>query len=159
MPAVGWPCGFVFDAQGRTVNFLLADYNWALMLVALISGGLLGWPLLQRVQGGALTASEAVMLINRERAVMIDVSDEAVFEKAHAAGAKSAPLATLEGSKALPKKKTVPVIVLCPTGSRAPRAVAQLKKLGYESVHALSGGTAAWRQAGLPIEKLESQAA
>lgn len=141
------------------MNFLLADYNWALILVALISGGLLGWPLLQRVQGGALTATQAVLLINRERAVLIDVSDEAAFVKGHAAGAKSVPLSALEGSKALPKKKNVPVIVLCPTGSRAPRAVAMLKKLGYEQVHALSGGTAAWRQAGLPVEKMESQAA
>ncbi len=129
------------------------------MLVALISGGLLGWPLLQRAQSNTITATQAVMLINREHAVLIDISDESSFNQAHAAGAKNAPLLTLESSKALPKKKSLPVIVLCPTGSRAPRAVVLLKKLGHDHVHTLSGGTKAWREAGLPIEKLERQVA
>jgi len=33
------------------------------------------------------------------------------------------------------------------------RAVATLKKLGYENSHVLAGGLAAWREANLPIEK------
>lgn len=141
------------------MNFLLADYNWALMLVALISGGLLMRPLLQRAQSNALTPTQAVMMINREHAVLIDISDESAFNQAHAAGAKNIPLPTLESSKALPKKKSAPVIVLCATGNRAPRALALLKKLGYDKVHTLSGGTKAWREAGLPIDKLERQLA
>lgn len=136
------------------MNFLLENYNWALLLAALASGTLLAWPMLQRARGGSLTSSQAVMLINRERAVMIDIRDAAEFAAGHAAGAKNVPLAQLESSNALPKKKTQPVIVLCATGTRAPRGVAILKKLGFENSHALSGGTSAWREAGLPIEKL-----
>ncbi len=140
------------------MNFLLENYNWALLLAALVSGGLLLWPSLQRARGGSLTSTEAVMLINRERAVLIDVSDEAEFAAGHAAGAKNVPLAKLESSNALPKKKNLPVIVLCPSGARAVRGVAILKKLGFENSHALSGGTSAWRQAGLPIERLQQAA-
>ena len=147
------------DVKGRTVNFLLENYNWAWALAALASGTLLGLPALRKAQGGELTPSQAVMLINREKAVLIDISDAEQFAQAHAAGALNVPMAHLETSTALPKKKTVPLIVLCPTGSRSARAVATIKKLGFENCQALSGGTQAWRQAGLPIEKLEKQPA
>ena len=34
-----------------------------------------------------------------------------------------------------------------------PRAVALLKRAGYENVHSLAGGLAAWRESNLPVEK------
>ena len=37
--------------------------------------------------------------------------------------------------------------------ARATRAVAILKKLGFEHAQALAGGLAAWREANLPVEK------
>ena len=141
------------------MNFLLENYNWAWALTALASGTMLGLPALRKAQGGELTPTQAVMLINREKGVLIDISDAGEFSRAHAAGALNVPLAQLETSTALPKKKTLPLIVLCPTGARSVRAVATLKKLGFENCQALSGGTQAWRQAGLPIEKFEKQPA
>ena len=51
------------------------------------------------------------------------------------------------------RAKALPLVVVCPTGTRAGRAVATLKKLGFENARALAGGTAAWREANLPIEK------
>jgi rhodanese-related sulfurtransferase len=59
----------------------------------------------------------------------------------------------LESSKDLPSNKALPVVVLCPTGARAGRAAATLRKLGYANARAMAGGTAAWREAGLPVEK------
>jgi rhodanese-related sulfurtransferase len=128
---------------------------WYLFVTALASGGLLLWPTLSRnVSGGAkVSASEAVMLINREKAVLIDVSEPAEYAAAHASGSKNVPLGGLEASNALPKNKALPLVVLCPTGARASRAVAILRKLGYENSRALAGGVAAWREANLPIEK------
>ena len=70
--------------------------NWYLILAALISGGLLAWPMLRR-GGAALSPAQAVQLINRERASLIDVRDADEYAKGHAAGAKNLPLATLEG--------------------------------------------------------------
>ena len=128
--------------------------NWFLFVAALASGGLLLWPALSRNMGSAkVSATEAVMLINREKAVLIDVSEPAEYAAGHAAGAKNVPLAGLESSSDLPKNKALPLVVLCPTGARASRAVAILRKLGYENSRALAGGVAAWREANLPIEK------
>jgi rhodanese-related sulfurtransferase len=47
----------------------------------------------------------------------------------------------------------LPVVVLCPSGTRASRAVAILRKLGYENSRAIAGGLSAWREANLPVEK------
>jgi rhodanese-related sulfurtransferase len=128
--------------------------NWYLFVTALVSGGLLLWPMLAGGMGGArVTASDAVRLINREKAVLIDISEPAEFAAGHPVGARSVPLAGLETSRDLPKNKSLPLVVVCPTGARAPRAVAVLKKLGFENTTALAGGLAAWRAANLPTEK------
>ena len=128
--------------------------NWYLFAVALVSGGMLLWPTLTGGIGGdRVSAADAVRLINREKAVLIDISDPAEYAAGHAVGAKSVPLASLETSRELPKNKSLPVVVVCPTGTRAPRAVAVLKKLGFANSTALAGGLAAWRAANLPTEK------
>jgi rhodanese-related sulfurtransferase len=128
--------------------------NWFLILAAVVSGGLLLWPVLQRgVSGPRLSPQEAVMLINREKAQLIDVSEPAEFAAGHAAGARNVPFERLESATDLPKNKTLPLVVLCPSGARASRAVAILHKLGYENSRALAGGLNAWREANLPVEK------
>ena len=131
--------------------------NWYLFAAAIASGTLLLMPMLSQAGGGGrVSAADAVQLINREKGVLIDVSEPDEYAAAHAVGAKNAPLATLETSRELPKNKTLPLVVVCPTGSRAPRAIAVLKKLGYENARVLAGGLAAWRAANLPIEKAAS---
>lgn len=137
------------------MNFLhfLLDH-WYLVLAAVSSGALLLWPVLSRgTHGGKVTPAEAVRLINREKAVLIDVSEPAEFAAAHAAGSRSIPLTGLESASNLPKNKALPLVVVCPSGSRAVRAVATLRKLGFENASALAGGLAAWREANLPVEK------
>lgn len=96
----------------------------------------------------------AVQLINRERAVVIDVCDPAEYTAEHVGGAKDIPLAELEAK--LPttvKNKATPLVLVCASGMRAGRAVAVAHKLGYDKADALSGGLKAWREANLPIEK------
>jgi rhodanese-related sulfurtransferase len=134
------------------VKFLLD--NWYLILAALTSGGLLLWPALQR-RGGSnrVSVPEAVRLINREKAVLIDVSEPAEFAAGHATQARNIPFGSLEGSRALPSNKALPLLLMCPTGARAQRAVATLRKLGYEKAMAVIGGLDAWREAQLPVEK------
>ena len=135
-----------------TANFLIQ--NWYLFAMAIVSGGLLAWPVIAGAGGGAkVSAADAVRLINREKAVLIDVSEPAEFAAAHPVGARSVPLAGLEASRDLPKNKSLPVVVVCPTGSRAPRAVAVLKKLGFQNAQVLAGGLSGWRAANLPVEK------
>lgn len=133
-------------------EFLIA--NWYLVLMAVVSGLLLMLPQLRgRVGAGSVGTAEAVRLINREKAVLIDVSEPAEYAAGHAAGARSVPLGSIESSKNLPGNKTLPLVVVCPTGSRASRAVGAFRKLGFQDVRTLGGGLAAWREANLPVEK------
>ncbi|WKB52054.1 rhodanese-like domain-containing protein [Eleftheria terrae] len=129
--------------------------NWYLVLAAFVSGGLLVWPALTRgSRAGGVTPAQAVMMINREKAVVVDVSEPREYAAGHVAGSRNVPLANLESAgKELPSNKALPLILVCATGARASRAVATLKKLGYQNVQPLGGGLAAWREANLPIEK------
>jgi rhodanese-related sulfurtransferase len=135
------------------VKFLID--NWMLIGIALASGGLLLWPLISSgMTAGSLSATGAVQLINRDRAVVIDVSETEEFATGHVAGAKNLPLNQLE--EKLPnavKNKALPLILVCPTGARASRAVAMAKKLGYEQAQCLAGGLKSWKEANLPLEK------
>ncbi len=134
--------------------------NWPLILLAFVSGGMLLWPMIKGNVGGSgsVGTSEAVRQINREKAVLIDICEPAEYAAGHAVGARNVPLGQLEGSKLLPTNKTLPVLVMCATGSRSSRAAAQLRKAGYEKAVAVSGGNAAWRDAQLPMEKGEKGA-
>ena len=128
--------------------------NWTLVLVALASGGMLLWPALQGVAQAGLSPAGAVNLINRERAVVVDVSEGAEFAAGHVVGAKNIPLGQLEEKLAAAvKNKTVPLILVCQTGARSGRALAIAKKLGYQQAQSLGGGLGAWKTANLPIEK------
>ena len=134
------------------MDFLLA--NWMLILVALVSGGMLLAPMLQGGGAGGLTPAGAVQLINREKAVVIDVCEPGEFAAGHVTGARSIPLAELEAK--LPgavKNKATPLVLVCASGMRSGRAVALAKKLGYENAQSLAGGMKSWRDANLPIEK------
>ena len=126
-----------------------------LISIAIASGGMLFWPLVAGgMNAGALNAAGAVQLINRERAVVIDVCEPAEFAAGHVGGAKNIPLADLEAK--LPgavKNKALPLILVCASGARSGRAVAIAKKLGYEQAQSLGGGLKAWKEANLPVEK------
>jgi rhodanese-related sulfurtransferase len=131
--------------------------NWVLIVVAFGSGAMLLWPAIKGGSlggGGSLNANGAVLLMNREKAVVVDVSEPAEFAAGHIAGSKNLPFGELQAKlEGAVKNKQLPVILVCPTGARASRLVGAAKKLGYGHVQALSGGLKAWREAGLPLEK------
>jgi rhodanese-related sulfurtransferase len=134
------------------IDFLVK--NWMLVLLAFVSGGLLLWPTVKgRTGATSVGTDEAVRLINREKAVMIDVSEPAEHAAGHPGGARSIPFGQIEGSKELPSNKALPLVLVCPTGARSGKAAALLRKAGYEKAVSLAGGFAAWRQANLPVEK------
>ncbi len=128
--------------------------NWMLLSVALASASLLFWPVLKGATGGSLTAQGAVQLINREKAVVIDVCEANEFVAGHVGGAKNIPLNQLEERlTTVVKNKALPVILVCQSGARSNRAVAIAKKLGYEQAQSLAGGLTAWKAVSLPVEK------
>lgn len=139
--------------KGLPVSFFIE--NWTLLLLALVSGGMLLWPVLSGTAGaGSLNATQAVQLINREKAAVVDVCSPDEFAAGHVGGAKNVPLGELEAKlPGLVKNKATPVILVCASGMRSRRAVAIAKKLGYDNAHSLTGGMGAWRAASLPVEK------
>jgi rhodanese-related sulfurtransferase len=133
------------------VNFLIE--NWLLIAAALVSGGLLLWPSVRGgVTGGGVSPAEAVRLINREKAVVIDVCEVSEFAAGHVVGSRNVPLTQLATSKDLPSNKKLPLIVVCASGMRSQKASAALIKMGYEQTQVLAGGLRAWREANLPVE-------
>jgi len=125
-----------------------------LISVALVSGSLLFLPLIQGAAGGGLSAAQVVHMINRDKAVVVDVCEAEEFAAGHVVGAKNLPLNQLEDKLAgVVKNKTLPLILVCQSGARSARALTIAKKLGYEQAQSLSGGLGAWRSANLPLEK------
>ncbi len=142
------------------LKFLLD--NWYLVLMAIVSGGLLLWTSVQQrggVGGGAALAvdtTEAVRMINREKALLVDVSEAADYAAGHAGGARHAPLSALDNAaavKALPTNKALPLLVTGARGVNLNRAAGMLRQAGYQSVRTVMGGTEGWRAAGLPVER------
>src|SRR5258708_33744137 len=89
------------------------------VLAAVVSGAILVWPLINRRLSGVpeVGALQAVQLLNRKDAVMIDVRETAEFNTGHAPNAKNIPLAQLDKRIAeLEKFKNRPAGVVCQTG-------------------------------------------
>jgi rhodanese-related sulfurtransferase len=136
------------------VKFVLNNI-W-LVLAAIVSGSILVWPLINRRLSGVpeVGALQAVQLLNRKDAVMIDVREPAEFNAGHAPNARNIPLAQLDKRIGeLEKFKNRPAVIVCQTGGRSHAATSALKKAGFTEVVVLAGGIGAWQQANMPVEK------
>jgi rhodanese-related sulfurtransferase len=99
-----------------------------------------------------LSPSELTALVNREDALVLDVSPTAEFEKGHIAGARGVPLGQLDPEhKLIAKAKDRPIVLVCRTGQASAQAAAKLVKAGFTRVHWLEGGLPAWQQVELPL--------
>ena len=137
-----------------TLQFL--ENNWPLILIMLVSGGMLLWPLI----GGRwspnreIGAMEATQLINRRNALMLDVREPKEYEGGRVPNAMHLPGSQLASRGQELKKLTGrPVIAYCDRGQRSRAAAAALAKLGFTEVYTLRGGLRAWSDAGLPVDK------
>jgi len=131
------------------------DNIW-LFMMALVSGALFIWPTISKRLTGAkeVSALEAVQLINRKDALVVDVRDPNEFKGGHITNSKNIPLGQLEAKlKELEKFKGRPILLLCQRGNRSATATGAFKKAGFADVVALAGGLSAWQQAGMPVEK------
>lgn len=121
-----------------------------LVAIAVSSGLMLLWPTIQRSRaGGSVSTAQAVQLINREDAIVVDVRPAGTFQSGHIPHSRNIPAAEIADKAAkLPKGK--PILVACDRGQIALGAAAKLRKAGVERVMVLEGGINAWTQAGLP---------
>lgn len=134
-----------------------SPFNMVLFGTAVVTGGMLVWPLFGRLGAGAVPqvgAFEAVNLINRRDALIVDVRDKADFAAGHLPNSRHLPLTELaERLGELDKFKARPLLVNCPPGAAAGKACAQFTQAGFKEVFVLRGGMSGWIEASLPVEK------
>ena len=135
-------------------QFIVAQ--WQLVLIFVLSGGMLLWPLIHRRVSGVGDAGtlQATQLINNEKAVTVDLRETKELTDGKLPGAVHIPLSQLkERVGELERFKERPLILYCARGQRSRAAGSVLGRAGFTKLFNLAGGHKAWKDAGLPLDK------
>jgi rhodanese-related sulfurtransferase len=127
--------------------------NTLLVLALMISFFVLIFTELRRKTSGlvAVDPTAAVSLINND-ATVIDLRNAESFSRGHIVNARNVPFDQFDAQlDKIAKFKSKPIVAVCDSGVSSNKAVATLRKSGFESVYGLKGGMIAWSQAGLPV--------
>lgn len=101
-----------------------------------------------------LDTHQAILLMNRQEPLILDVSTSKDFAEGHIIGAEHMPPSRLEaGNQGLMKAKQRPILLYCKNGQVSPQMATRLTKLGFEQVHVLKGGLTQWRTDNQPISR------
>jgi rhodanese-related sulfurtransferase len=95
-------------------------------------------------------------IVSGRKLHLLDVRTPREYAQAHVLGAFLAPLEDLKPddlAREMCVSEESPLYVLCQSGGRAKSAIAKLKQAGVSHCILVEGGTAAWMQAGLPVER------
>jgi rhodanese-related sulfurtransferase len=147
---------FYLFATGHLMPISFIQTNWMLILILVLSGGMLLWPLVQRRLSpmkdvGTLAATQ---LVNTRNAALLDVREPAEYGAGRLPSSINVPLSQLASqAQDLAKLAGRPVIVYCDRGNRSRGVGAALAKQGITDVYNLAGGFRAWKAAGLPVEQ------
>jgi rhodanese-related sulfurtransferase len=114
---------------------------------------LVGTEIMNRMRGvKSLSPAEAVPWINDPRAVVIDISPVADFNRGHIVNARNyLPSRINKPDAEILKLKDHKLLVVCKTGPTAVVAANNLRKLGMTDVAVLKGGMAQWRNDQFPV--------
>lgn len=83
--------------------------------------------------------------------VVVDIREQAEFDREHIEGAVSLPLTAIKAGQTLPVASATPVIFHCQAGTRTRQNVELLCALTRsEEMMLMAGGIDAWKMAGLP---------
>ncbi len=90
----------------------------------------------------------------QQGALLLDVREPSEFEEVHAEGARLMPLSSFQQEyEQLDQDRDI--VVICRSGARSAQAAQFLLQQGYNAVN-LQGGTMAWEQDGLPVERKDA---
>jgi len=105
-----------------------------------------------RTASAAVGPQQAVMLINRKDAVVVDIRDKKEFDAGHIVDSINIPLAKLKQRVSeLKKHKDKPVLVVCKLGQHSGDAAKTLEEAGHSEVIRLSGGVTEWKSQSYPL--------
>ena len=130
--------------------------QWMLSAAFVAISAMLVWSFISAAVQGfkALRPADAILVMNKDDAVMLDVRSENEFLSGHIINSINIPLTYLgKRIEELDKHKESNIVVVCQSGARSKQACSQLKKAGFERVSVLSGGIMAWQHDKLPLNK------
>ena len=108
----------------------------------------------QKANANSISPQEAIHLINRKDAVVVDVRRRDAFVRGHIINSAHLPIADLDKDiKKLHAHKHKPIIVVCAQGTDSAKAASVISKYEFLDVKILKGGLTAWRNDKLPLEK------
>jgi len=122
-----------------------------------LEGGLEAW----RNAGLPVTSIKQVtvdqlsdLLKNQSLRQVIDVRRSMEYQSGHVPGALTSPLAGIgKNVSTLQVDPNEPTAVICAGGYRSSAAASLLESRGFKNLLNVTGGTSAWVNAGLPVEK------
>lgn len=137
----------------RLFEFIVNHY----ILVSLFVAFLVAIIVLESRRGGAKISSQGlVSLMNKDKAVVVDIRDRKDFGEGHITGAIHIPLNSIKSradelSKF--KGKDLQIVVVDKMGQHSAMAVKSLNAEGFDDVVRLNGGIADWQGSNLPLVK------
>ena len=132
------------------------EKNIWMIVIAVVSGLMLVWSFLgNRIRGiKDVSCAEALQMINRKNALVLDVREESEYKSGHILNAKWIPLGKLsDRTGELERYREQDIVVVCRSGNRSANACALLVKKGFAQAVNMSGGVMAWQKSNLPLEK------
>ncbi|NRA21200.1 MAG: rhodanese-like domain-containing protein [Oceanospirillaceae bacterium] len=127
--------------------------NYLLVLAFILALGMLLFSESKK-SGASVTTTEAVQLINKQDAVLLDIRTKKEWENGTITNAIHIPLVDLDKRiDELNKYKSKDLIVICNMGQTAGTATKKLMAAGFEKVVRLKGGIAEWKAQSLPLVK------
>ncbi|MXP67934.1 rhodanese-like domain-containing protein [Pantoea sp. Aalb] len=105
-----------------------------------------------------INTSEMIHIINKEKAMIIDVRSYEDYKNGHIVGSIHIVGEDIKKRKVneLKKYKSTPIIVVCNTGQHASVLARELSTLGFIQVFVLKNGINAWNNDNLPLVKLHN---
>lgn len=140
------------DFLQRLPEFVGNHLLLSLLFVALLIALLVTEVMKRTSKLKSITPADLTLLINREDAVVFDLSSHSDFGKGHIPGSRN--LAAKQfgpENKEVSKVKDQPVVVVCKDGRQSVKAAQQLVKAGFARVYTLGGGISTWTNAQLPV--------
>ena len=126
--------------------------NALLIIIAVIAAVSLAMPLINTRRFGPMVSSEqAVSLINKQNALVVDVRAQKDFKRVRIANSVNIPANEIQNRLGeLSKDRTI--IVVDNSGNMSAAASKLLRGVGFTKVYALDSGLVGWMRDKLPLE-------
>ena len=142
----------IFSNRFFIVPCLNSLFKTLLIIIAVIAAVSLAMPLINTRRFGPMVSSEqAVSLINKQNALVVDVRAQKDFKRVRIANSVNIPANEIQNRLGeLSKDRTI--IVVDNSGNMSAAASKLLRGVGFTKVYVLDSGLVGWMRDKLPLE-------